>query len=249
MGLVVKISAGLLATAALLQLAGCGGTSSSSAHNTSSDDAEALDGDAIDDAAPDDDADASDAGALEADAPAANVSRVPLLHRATADACLQPRPAGGQVAGCSSFHGDAGVALGPGECLSDQDCTAGSNGRCTCGPGPVLAARCSYDNCASDSDCSGGVCDCRESAAHVTWGTQTVCLAGNCRTDTDCGAGGYCSPSPVAGCGAQGWYAYFCHTRGDQCVNDSDCNEANAYCAYDTSASTWVCSTGMCVDG
>jgi hypothetical protein len=35
---------------------------------------------------------------------------------------------------------------------------------------------CSYDVCQSDGDCQGGVCDCRESPAHVTWGTQTVCL-------------------------------------------------------------------------
>ena len=114
---------------------------------------------------------------------------------------------------------------------------------------PPTAIDCSYDGCASDSDCSGGVCDCRESPAHVTWGTQTVCLGGNCRTDSDCGHGAYCSPSPALGCGPQSWSAYYCHTPGDQCVDDADCNQGNAYCAYDTGSSRWVCSTGLCIDG
>ena len=253
-GPVVKVSVCGLAASALLQLAGCGGSLSGSAHN-SSEDAQAMDGHAFEDDAPDgspldDDADASDAGDSEADAPGAIVSLVPLLHRATAAACTQPRPAGTANPACNPYGDEAGPG---GYCGSDPDCTAGTNGRCNCFQGgPAVADDgnwCSYDGCASDSDCNGGVCDCRESPAHVTWGTQTVCLGGNCRTDSDCGPGGYCSPSPLPGCGAQSWYAYFCHTPGDQCVNDTDCNQGNAYCAYEASSSRWVCSTGMCPDG
>ena len=248
----VKVSAGLVAAAALLQLAGC--TSSPSTGGMSSEDAQATDGhaiegDAIDGGTPDDDAAASDVGDLEADAPAAIVSLVPLLHRASAAACTQPRPAGTAYPACNPYGDEAGPS---GHCGSDQDCTAGTDGWCNCFlQGPAVADNgnwCSYDGCASDSDCNGGVCDCRESPAHVIWGTQTICLEAF-RTDSDCGPTGYCSPSSQPGCGAQSWYAYFCHTPGDQCVNDTDCNQGNAYCAYEASSSRWVCSTGMCIDG
>ncbi len=248
---VVKSSVALLAAIALLQLAGCAATSSGSVPDASSDDTratngDAVDGDTIDSATPVGDAHMTDAGGLDSDAPTANVAHVPLLHRATALACAQPRPAGTHYDDCNSFYRDAG------NCGSDQDCTVGANGRCNCELFAAVAAdgnRCSYDGCASDRDCQGGVCDCRESPAHITWGTQTVCLGGNCRMDSDCGQGGYCSPSPALGCGAQSWSAYYCHTPGDQCVDDADCNQGNAYCAYDTGSSRWVCSTGMCIDG
>ncbi len=247
----VKVCVRLLAAVPFLQLAGCGASSSSLAPDASSDaregDEAAGDGDSGSPAHDgSSDAQGADDGGLEGDAPTANVSRVPLLHRASSAACTQPRPAGTPESNCNSFNRDAG------NCGGDQDCTAGPDGRCNCQQFPALAAngnRCSYDDCASDSDCQGGVCDCRESPAHLTWGTRTVCLAGNCRTDSDCGPGGYCSPSPTAGCGAQSWYGYFCHTLGDECVDDADCNQGNAYCAYESSSSRWVCSTGMCIDG
>jgi hypothetical protein len=186
----------------------------------------------------------TDGDDVRADGPKTVAAHVPLLHRASATTCSQPRPAG-SAHSCYGYP-DAGG------CRADQDCTAGANGRCVCGISPAVAAnaaRCSYDDCASDGDCNGGVCDCRESPAHITWGTQTVCLGGNCKTDSDCGSDGYCSPSPIPGCGGQSWHGYYCHTPGDQCIDDSDCNEANAYCAYDPSSSRWVCSTGMCIDG
>jgi len=240
----------LVAAVSTLQLAACGGNSGGTAPEPSSDsratDGGALEGDsgpasddALDDSPLDDDARGDDA-------PATGISHVPLVHRASAAACTQPRPAGMPYARCNSSGPDAG------DCSSDQDCTSGSAGRCNCEQFPALAAngnRCSYDGCASDSDCQGGVCDCRESPAHLTSGTQTFCLGGNCRTDSDCGQGGYCSPSPTPGCGAQSWSAYYCHTPGDQCIDDADCTEGNAYCAYDPGSSRWVCSTGQCFDG
>jgi hypothetical protein len=237
---VLKPSALLVAAVALLQVSGCDAISGSSASDASSNSDEHEDkplSDGVDGGTP-----VTDAG-LEADAPTSRFPQVPALHRVSATACTQPRPPG-NVAPCGIyFKADAG------NCANDQDCTAGLNGRCNC-DWPPSGGQCSYDACTSDSDCPGReVCDCRESPAHVTWGTQTVCLAGNCRTDSDCGPGGYCSPSPLPGCGAGSWYGYFCHTPGDQCVDDADCNQGNAYCAYDMSSSRWVCSTGMCIDG
>jgi hypothetical protein len=140
-------------------------------------------------------------------------------------------------------------------CANDSDCTSGANGRCDClhiGATTQQQNACTYDDCGADTDCHGGVCICRESPVHVPqyYGSRTVCLGGgNCRTDRDCGNGGYCSPAPQPGCGAQYWLGYFCHTSRDECVDDTDCSEANAYCAYDTTASRWICSTGMCEVG
>lgn len=238
-----------------LELTACGGNSGGSAPARGSEagatDGGALERDAFggepsDDAADDSPLDAGDDhGGLPTDAPPTSVSHVPLVHRASAVACAQPRPAGMPSTACNENPVGA-------TCSRDSDCTNGLDGRCNCEQLPALGAdgnRCSYDGCASDSDCSGGVCDCRESPAHVTWGTQTVCLGGNCRTDSDCGQSGYCSPTPALGCGPQSWSAYYCHTPGDQCVDDADCNQGNAYCAYDPGSSRWVCSTGLCIDG
>jgi hypothetical protein len=251
----------LLAAVSALALTACGGNDGGAAPAGDAE-AAATDGgmtarDALGSTSSDDASeDAADDGPVDApgdedvgqptDAPTTGVSHVPLVHRASAVACTQPRPAG--------MPHTIGNAMNPepGTCSGDLDCTSGPDGRCNYEEFPALAAdgnRCSYDGCASDSDCSGGVCDCRESPAHIIWGTQTVCLGGNCRTDSDCGQGGYCSPSPALGCGPQSWSAYYCHTPGDQCVDDADCNQGNAYCAYDVSSSRWICSTGICVDG
>jgi len=132
----------------------------------------------------------------------------------------------------------------------------GTNGRCNCTPIGATANswnQCSYDTCASDDDCAGKVCHCREDPAHVYWGTQTFCYRhGDCKTDSDCGPGGYCSPSPAPGCGAgatySSWYGYFCHTPGDDCVDDGDCSGQEAYCAYDETKQRWICAMGTCVD-
>ena len=135
--------------------------------------------------------------------------------------------------------------------MSDNDCQAGENGRCNCTsifPFPYNELLCSYDSCRSDSDCNGTVCRCREDPTPLQT-TQNYCFpAGNCLQDSDCGVGGYCSPSLVAGCGAGTWYGYFCHTPGDECMDDSDCAEGNAYCAFDGTSAHWICSTGLCID-
>jgi Cys-rich repeat protein len=68
-----------------------------------------------------------------------------------------------------------------------------------------------------------------------------TCMPGNCRVDSDCGAGGYCSPSRGSnGCGyVEG---YYCHTRADLCVNDSDCAGGNMTCAWSATSGRWECA-------
>jgi hypothetical protein len=175
-------------------------------------------------------------------------SKIPRWHRAVAAACSQARPAGVAPPTCHLTGATVGL------CSTDQDCSSGPNGRCNCqriGGTTQSQNTCSYDACQSDSDCHGGVCDCRENPINGSSSSDspTVCLTGNCHVDSDCGGGGYCSPSPAPGCGATSWFGYFCHTPNDQCVDDVDCGDGSGYCAYDGTASRWLCSSGLCRDG
>jgi hypothetical protein len=70
-----------------------------------------------------------------------------------------------------------------------------------------------------------------------------MCVAGNCRVDADCGSNGYCSPSPSKnGCGGIPVGGYYCHTRDDECVDDSDCVSTGiSGCAYSTTSNRWTC--------
>jgi hypothetical protein len=160
----------------------------------------------------------------------------PQNHRAAGEACPSQRGPG-TLPPCDF---DAGP---PPACLSDTDCTAGTNGRCQhpdLTPAQCIVA-CSYDECASDSDCPSGVpCACRTSA---TDSTANTCVTGSqCRVDSDC-ASGYCSPSSgygSFGCGT----AYFCHTSSDTCVDDTDCDAA--LCEFDSDAGHWLCGGPRC---
>ena len=161
---------------------------------------------------------------------------------------------------------------GPRLCASDGDCAAGTNGRCFLNGGPVTdcGTRCSYDACASDQDCPGNEpCECRASAADPS--ANSCLIGGNCRVDSDCGDGeaGYCSPSQVSNfcvcpstalcgdagascyagaqqvscaCGDSCGHSYFCHTKSDSCLDDSDC-AAGQTCNYDTVDARWDCAT------
>jgi hypothetical protein len=194
--------------------------------------------------------DSGDAGATRS---------IPTLHRPASVACgTQPRPDGSpSPLGCGGI-----TNFREGGCARDEDCTTGSNGRCDCTSlGPINAStdECTYDQCASDQDCTGaspdvGVCVCRDAPLPGVdianpIDPPNVCLGGNCKIDPDCRDGGYCSPSPVPHCGATWWYGYYCHTPADECTNDSDCTEGNAYCAYSIEVGHWICSTGLCIDG
>jgi hypothetical protein len=155
-----------------------------------------------------------------------------------------------------------------GSCSVDSDCTKGQNGRCV-NLGPVAYLSCSYDECFQDSDCDAGApCECRPSSASSA---PNSCLTGStCAVDSDCGPGGYCSPSVVADfcecgstelcgdsglpmctaggmpvpcvCGDSCGHGYYCHSRCDACVDDSDC-DGGATCNYDRLSHRWECST------
>jgi hypothetical protein len=72
-------------------------------------------------------------------------------------------------------------------------------------------------------------------------------VAGNCRVDADCGAGGYCSPSSLTFTCGDGLAGYYCHTKADLCIDDSDCTvmptiAAIPGCVYSTTDSRWECN-------
>ena len=118
----------------------------------------------------------------------------------------------------------------------------GLNGRCVSDQGPVQICRCTFDVCVRDLDCHmGGPCACHGAPFNGQYGN--TCVPGNCRTDSDCGAGGYCSPTRGSGnCG--GLMGYYCHTAGDQCVDDQDCPSAGvgpSMCAWQDGAHRWEC--------
>jgi hypothetical protein len=179
----------------------------------------------------------NDGGSVPDAAPPDPSGRVPARHRPTAAACDSNRPAS-----TSSFGGGGGV------CATDADCTDGINGRCGAS-GRVIG--CTYDDCFTDSDCSGdkggGVCGCRGDQVD---GANVCLTSGNCHVDADCGPGGYCSPS-LGSCGTYaGVEGYYCHTASDECIDDTDCPTqpglAPAYCAFMPDTGRWQCSSSLC---
>lgn len=172
----------------------------------------------------------------------AKPSKEPLIHRPTADACTATR---------APFNCDISGSGAPAECSVDSECTQGQNGRCV--GNPHDGCSCSYDQCVTDADCgSNQLCSCRQDW-HYGAGGPNVCMMSNCRVDADCGAGGYCSPSYDAQCGAYfGVTGWFCHTKKDECVNDSDCAQVDGgwsapFCGYRPEVGHWACSTTQCV--
>ncbi len=175
----------------------------------------------------------TDSGSLDSSSGADASVRVPLKHRATATACPTAR---------GSMNGTWGDAGNLGDCSSDSDCTAGTNGRCIPGFGGAFHLQCSYDECSNDTMCPGTVCVCR---ADATSSNPNVCgsSASNCRVDADCGPSGFCSPTESSNQFCYGEaLTYACHTPADECVDDSDCG-ADGSCNYDPSAAHWKCGS------
>lgn len=172
-------------------------------------------------------------------------TRVPMKHRAVAQECPRERGVRSQPSIVKRGSGDA--------CATDADCTQKTNGRCFIERG---GARCSYDSCFSDAECTGlagdkslWMCQCRESAQSLA---VNSCKKGNCRTDADCN-GNYCSPS-FGTCGHMGGVVgYFCHSRKDECVDDSDCKSKDdksphdGACRYIEEVGHFKCSTSECM--
>jgi hypothetical protein len=184
----------------------------------------------------------ADAGYLADAGQRADSSRIgfePQSHRAASVICDGARHAGSvAVGGCGRPGNTDGLPVPV--CVKDSDCTSGANGRCLGGQ-QLCETYCSYDACFADSDCaSSEVCSCRQSGPS----SANLCVpAGDCRIDADCGAGGFCSPSSLYGfaCGEACGHGYFCRTRRDACLDNSDCGQGTA-CLYDRREMRWKCS-------
>ncbi len=108
------------------------------------------------------------------------------------------------TADCSDGGGSFchGGACTPDQCLSDDDCPAGT--ACGCGPevgggGPDRPNRCITANCRTSADCPSGACQGSSSPASSS--TQCDQLLGYfCVTPTDmdtCTSQGCCAPNPA----------------------------------------------------
>jgi len=182
--------------------------------------------------------------------------RTPVNHRSSDAQCSTPAAPG-------DCPGPLPASIsGSGGCTTDNDCTAGTNGRCITPGGGVRSADdpacvCTYDTCTQDTDCPNGqTCACR--GCPYIYYEGNMCVGGNCRVDADCGASGYCSPSPIspAWCGDDLLAGYYCHTAGDLCIDDSDCTNTvgqsvtvgQPVCAYSTTDTRWECfSVEVCL--
>lgn len=161
---------------------------------------------------------------------------VDLVHRPTADACPEERPAGPDAdALCSTGEGDL--------CASHADCGDGANGRCVLGP-VFDQCECRYDECVTDADCGGtAVCGCAGVAPHED---QVVnrCMKADCRVDADCESG-LCLSDRWA-CGSQDSaddlhdWEFYCATDEDTCRSDATCTAPGDFCVFDGAA--WTCS-------
>jgi hypothetical protein len=155
---------------------------------------------------------------------------VPAQHRPAAVACASG-PTGGVA------------------CNDDAECNGNTPGLT---PNHCLHGTCGPDQCDTDADCAGGVCSCDGASRGYGGATANVCVTAGCHVDADCGPDGYCSPTVSSSCGAfYGVQGYYCHQRGDACIDDSDCAADGGapgapYCAYDPSVGRWACETGFC---
>jgi hypothetical protein len=102
--------------------------------------------------------------------------------------------------------------------------------------GGVAGCYCTADACQQDTDCpTGQLCVCHESA--FVGASGNTCTPGNCRVDADC-ASGFCSPAHGGSSSCGGVTGYYCHTCGDACVNDDDCQNGQV-CGY--ASGSWQC--------
>ena len=175
----------------------------------------------------------SDAGPPAMVGPPPSGFEIPPLHRASAYPCATQRGEAPAMDGgpYKSVYG---------KCVSDTECTAGTNGRCD-NAYNSMACECDYDQCDSDDACGGSaVCACRNDA---TERAPNICLhSGNCRLDADC-RGGYCSPTRLIGDTCDGRnQAYYCSTVKDECTTDAQCGDLGQACLYSPHGEGyWAC--------
>jgi hypothetical protein len=107
----------------------------------------------------------------------------------------------------------------------------------------------SVEGCASDAGSCSTPCDCPMGNTCACEGSPyvgdagNVCVGGNCVVDADCGPGGYCSPSMSEGGACARFVGFFCHTSGDECVDDTECPSPGS-CIF--SATHWACTRAFC---
>ncbi len=136
---------------------------------------------------------------------------------------------------------DAGAPPSIETCAVDGDCSHGFNGRCISGR---IGLHCTYDVCFGDGDCAeGAICMC---SSAMSQGSH--CSQPGCRIDADC-PGSWCSPT-FSSCGTySGVIGYQCHTKADECTNDTDCAAGTSgapYCMYEPMVAHWICSSSQC---
>lgn len=145
--------------------------------------------------------------------------------------CVEITPGGFRV--CKEQHLPAEACLQPDfdECCTTADCPGGS----TClaaplepycgGPAPLEYNVCGNDLCASDADCTDGIC----TPAGTLGNKVRACAAATCRVDSDCGAepGGICAPVTEPCCNTQ--VGLFCVYPSDGCRDNGDCGQGE-YC-------------------
>jgi hypothetical protein len=229
-----------LTALSLLVLAGCGGTTTSTARDQpdgsaggsssggSSGSSSSSSGGSIDPG--------YDGGCLGPGTSHGGPRTAPAGHRAAAVPCTAGNP-------INCFNGDAGADLA---CASDADCAA-PDGSFTwfthCRHGT-----CAADECLADSDCATDhLCICSSGGGKECFHAN-VCVPANCHVDTDCGPGGFCTPS-AGYCGSV--LGFYCQKPADPCVDpnvDCDCPGTTIpACVYSPAGGVWVCgAAGVC---
>lgn len=195
-------------------------------------------------------------------------TRVPANHRLTGSVCPQDRGAGitdeglcgpnaplpaacsGDSTCTAGSNGRCLHGIGPAcnvycsydECSSDSDCTG--NAPCTCrsSTSDSAANTCATaSNCRVDTDCGlGGFCSPSLVATSCECIGESFCQPGDDAFCAETGPNGV-TIQVACLCGGNCGHGYFCHTRKDSCINDSDCPDGKT-CNYDLTGQSWVCS-------
>jgi hypothetical protein len=135
------------------------------------------------------------------------------------------------------------------QCFSDSDCDAGGPCECRTSSSSTATNVClTGSNCRDDSDCGpGGYCSPSVPSLSCACLSTELCgdAGGGCYEFTGSGPVGT-PPGPgwtgvPCSCGDSCGHGYFCHTRCDACVDDSDCGDGQT-CNYDTLSNRWECS-------
>lgn len=153
--------------------------------------------------------------------------------RSSAD-CVRGHCIGVPESVCEYGEGRTMVETGP--CASDEDCSAGRNGRCA----NYLYASCRYDFCQVDADCSEGshcICPARQ--------RYYQCIVEGCIDDSNC-PDASCREDLTLLVDSGAAPSKHCTTVRDECQSASDC-EAPEGCGFDVASMRWTCRESVFV--